>query len=373
MLIDNQELCLYDARMAAPSWRALILIAFMAGALAACGGESDSSPPEPSAADPSQTEGQVLGFVFSRFRLTMAPPNETACPEGFNLNAKQLGEKLGTEPPNDCENPTAHAAPEFFTLDSPGVILGMDLDATTSSRAAGGACAHDDFEGPGGESGIDNQVWRVVGCVRGFQQGDLIDSTSGAAVKDGSRTILMEVSGVDDLRNDTDVVVRLYSSTDPAPKDAAGEILGGGSLFVHENPRFHSPPAPGSIVDGILITEPIDLHLQVKVQTIDSEYYFRSSRLRLELLPDGRARGLFAGYQDVANFYDINGGHRLARSASHFLGFTCPGLYAAAQRMADGHPDPETGACTSLSTALEVEALPAFVIHPEAVASGEAT
>ena len=119
--------------------------------------------------------------------------------------------------------------------------------------------------------------------------------------------------------------------------------------------------------------EPIDLRLQVKVQTIDSEYYFRSSRLRLELLPDGRARGLFAGYQDVANFYDINGGHRLARSASHFLGFTCPGLYAAAQRMADGHPDPETGACTSLSTALEVEALPAFVIHPEAVAWGEAT
>ena len=76
----------------------------------------------------------------------MAPPNETACPEGFNLNAKQLGEKLGTEPPNDCENPTAHEAPEFFTLDSPGVILGMDLDATTSSRAAGGAL-------PGGMTG----------------------------------------------------------------------------------------------------------------------------------------------------------------------------------------------------------------------------
>ena len=345
---------------------ALVAVAVAAGALAACSAE------KPPAQPPADADPRVLGFVFTKFRQTMTAPNEASCPEGFNLNTTELGEKLGEEPTNDCGDPAAHEVPQLFTLEGPGPIPGLDLDAATSSVAVQGHCAHDDFLGPGGETGIDNQVWRVVGCIRGFQQGDLIESTAVAAIKDGSRTILMEVTGVDDVRNDPDVTVRLFSSTDPAPKDAAGAILAGGSLFVHENPRFHSPPAAGSIVDGVLTTEPIDLRLHLKIQTINSEYHFRASRLRLELLPDGSAKGVFAAYWDVASFYDINGGHFLARAASHFLGFNCSALYSAAHRMADGHPDPETGACTSLSGAHEVEAVPAFVIHPETVASARA-
>ena len=267
--------------------------------------------------------------------------------------------------------PPPWSPPPFYTLDSPGVIAGLDLDQTTSARsnAPAGGCAHDDFDGIAGESGIDNQIWRVVGCTRGFQEGDLIETTATAAIKDGSRTMLMEVSGVDDVVNDPEVEVRLFSSTDSAPKDASGKILAGASLFVHEDERFHGPPARGSIEGGILTTEPFDVRLQLKIQTIDSEYVFRDARLRVELLPDGTARGVLGAYWDVANFYEINGGHFLARPASHFLGFNCAALYAAAYRMADGHPDPETGACTSLSSAHEVEALPAFIIHPEAVAA----
>ena len=44
----------------------------------------------------------------------------------------------------------------------------------------------------------------------------------------------------------------------------------------------------------------------------------------------------------------------------------CPGLYTALHRLADGERDPATGVCKAVSLAFEVEAIPAFVIHPPA-------
>ena len=120
---------------------ALVAVAVAAGALAACNAE------RPPAQPPADADPRVLGFVFTQFRQTMTPPNEVTCPEGFNLNTTELGEKLGEEPTNDCGDPAAHEVPRLFTLEGPGPIVGLDLDATSSTRAAEGACAHDEYCG----------------------------------------------------------------------------------------------------------------------------------------------------------------------------------------------------------------------------------
>ena len=49
----------------------------------------------------------------------------------------------------------------------------------------------------------------------------------------------------------------------------------------------------------------------------------------------------------------------------------CAGMYHAIQQVADGHPDPETGRCTSVSSAIHFEAVPAFVLEGEG-ADGQA-
>ena len=54
------------------------------------------------------------------------------------------------------------------------------------------------------------------------------------------------------------------------------------------------------------------------------------------------------------------------RGASDALGYMCAGMYHALPRVADGRPDPETGACTSISTACHFESTPAFVIDAAA-------
>ena len=59
------------------------------------------------------------------------------------------------------------------------------------------------------------------------------------------------------------------------------------------------------------------------------------------------------------------------RGASDALGYMCAGMYHALRRVADGNPDPETGACTSVSTAYHFEATPAFIIDPGIAAAND--
>jgi hypothetical protein len=342
------------ARRACPALGACLLIV-------ACG-----SPEIPTQEDArAAAQGATRGFVLSSFQMVIPPADPAACPDGFNLNSKQLEEKLGTSVGTDCDDPLAHPDPGFVTLETPGSLAGLDLDGRVSRRSEGGVCAHDDFSAPDGRPGIDHQLWRVVGCTRGYQKGDLIDDTGRTAIRSGGFTVLVEVSGLDDPVDDDAVEVRFFSSEDEPPAGAAGEILAGGSFEPHPDSRFHSATAAGRIRDGVLTTDPVDLRLEIEIQVIDSAYWIRDAVLELELAADGSGRGLVAGYWDIDSFYEMMGRHYLASLAARFLGYTCPGLYRALHELADGHPNPETGACTSLSSAWQVEAVPAFILHSE--------
>jgi hypothetical protein len=84
--------------------------------------------------------------------------------------------------------------------------------------------------------------------------------------------------------------------------------------------------------------------------------------MRLEISPDGKtAKGQISGYYDLAEFmYYVGGivGHTTASDG-------CPAMYTMAHRLADGYPDPQTGECTALSSAFDITAYAAFVVHPK--------
>jgi len=93
------------------------------------------------------------------------------------------------------------------------------------------------------------------------------------------------------------------------------------------------------------------------------EYEMRQARFELTLQPDGGAKGLMGAYQDIYNVYSLF--RTVGAGVSAVASVDCRAEYKALQEMADAYPDPKTGKCTAVSLAYEVEAVPAFIVHPK--------
>lgn len=346
----------------------------------------------------ARTKGYVVSDIF--FALNEGDP-ATDCPDGIAITPREyyvdslpdgaekrrlLADKVkATAEINflaykmfdaECKDPTI-SQDRGLNLFSAAKAYGLNLDGGTSNdRPAPNSCAHANFTSPAGEPGIDNQVQRVLGCITGFRRsghllavGDVEDNFR-TYYQSGQHTVLIELTDLDDLKNDPDVTVGIYSSTDPAPFDARARPLTSASLQVHDNPRYHNI-AKGRIRDGVLTTDPIDMHLKLDYGNVKSEYDLRQARVNLEVRADGTLHGLLGGYYDVENFYD--GQIRqtgVAAPIDH--GFSCTSVYRALQRLADGVPDAE-GKCTAISTALRIDAVHAHVIHPPPAAPAPQT
>jgi len=357
----------------------------------------DSAPKTGTPTGMEMTAPKVRGYVMARWSEALPKIDPGECPEGLNVTEedyypeqwatfmaarKQIHAAGGylrfdddRLPPDACQDPLSQSDPGFLTLDGPATVHGLDLDGVDTRRAdsAAASCAHDDFAGHGGETGIDNQYWRLMGCIRGYRPREQMDRLfeSNSKITEGGYAVLLEISGMDDLKNDDEIEVQLLSANVPATVDASGGIMQNVSVPVHENPRYHNPVAKGKIVDGILTSEPVDVRIKEKQQTSDNEYWLRDARIRAEVLEDGSVKGVVGAYWDATNLFSFTNEQNIGddrpqgRNAAWFRGFMCSGFYHAMSRVADGHPDPETGRCTSISAAILFDAVPAFVIHPQ--------
>ncbi|MBY0400738.1 hypothetical protein K2X89_10610 [Myxococcota bacterium] len=332
--------------------------------------------------------GQTLGFVLVDFTFDQPEMPENACPDGLNIDERELHAQTlaqrdpkaaaavppgfpyiiadrKTAPVDMCKEPAGFPSEPHLLVQGLEVAPGFDLDGIASSRTDPGAnaCVHEDLASPSGEGGIDNQLWSVLGCIKGYARGNTIDEFARANIREGQRTILVRLTGVDDLVNDDAVELGIYSSPDPVPVDAQGAIMDRASLSITSDPR-HQNVTRARIVNGIALAGPFDLRLDFKGQFLAAEYALRAARIRLELKPDGTLAGLLGGYWDIEQFYDIYA-RQASRLGAFTVGFRCPGMYGAVKRQADAYPDPKTGECTAISTAFRMAGIPAFVIDPE--------
>lgn len=365
-------------------------------------GITGAAAAKPDSAADSKPDPRTRGFLVTYFMPSMIAAGKDTCPQGLNIDPKET--YIAGLPPSErakarllptqtlydlssrnkagvdlCSNPHAGPDPGFYTVAGSGPAPGMDLDGARDGDNAPGTCAHEPFAG-----GVDNQLLRAMGCVAGYQADDQFESAHLFSLRDGSMTYLVEVTGIDDVRNDEAVEVGLYASPDrPAyagtnAKDTTssrGTALRNASLDVTADPKYRQV-LKGRITDGVLTTEPAEIRLpHVYRPFIDTDYLIHAGRLRAEFQPDGSLKGMVAGYYDLTWFYDVVGtlpgrphGTSNPRNLDISYNFHCAGMYHALHRLADGNPDPKTGRCTSLSAAFPLEAVPAFVIHPEQAA-----
>jgi hypothetical protein len=219
---------------------------------------------------------------------------------------------------------------------------------------------HKNYVSEDGRSGIDNQLFSVDGCIKGFKRSGLLTMARNETRRNGLVSMLVEINGIDNDQNDKSVDVTVLYSKDAMAKNAAGNhILPNYTFRVSDDPeltelfaRFH-----GRIVNGVLTTDPI------KEMTLsdgrEPRFTLYAPRMRLEIKPDGTLKGVIGGYQDwrvLMNFWAS-----YTSGFESFMGYQCPGAYNAFKRAADGLKDPVTGEFNGISSAYDMEGVPAFI------------
>jgi hypothetical protein len=262
--------------------------------------------------------------------------------------------------------------PEVITDDPPlltvegATSFGVNLDGNIDGNANPKSCSHENFNSPTGIPGIDNQLYRLIGCVYGFRDQGVIEINANEMRRtSGLAMILIEVTDVDDARNDDYVTVTFYRSIDQFPLDSAGQVIPFSSYRVdykEDGPRY-GDSIRGSIIDGVLQAGSGDVRLPYYGNYNYLHPVIRDMQISLEITEDGaNAKGTVAGYYDLEQYLYHTGGLGPVISTGNF---SCPAFFEAAKSLADGYPDPETGECTHISSAFEVEAFAAFVVHPD--------
>jgi hypothetical protein len=231
------------------------------------------------------------------------------------------------------------------------LAYGIDLGAKNSASK---------FTSPAGDKKVDNQLWRVTGCMKHFREFGDPESANNTLFSAAAPT-LIEVTGIDDERNDSDVSVAVYSSADVLQTDSRGKALAHASFSI--DPRANlAAHTRGRISNGILMTDPVDIRLRYKEQIIDNIRELRGTRIRATFKPDGSIEGGFYGYYTLESYYDSI--RQMSQLGANLSSLSCPTIHAAIQEYADGYPDPKTKRNTAISSALNFLGVSAFVIRP---------
>ncbi len=281
-----------------------------------------------------------------------------------SLDRQFITPRRGPNGEHVCHDMTATVDPPMKVVEGK-YSYGANLDGNIDGSATPKTCAHGNFTHPDGTPGIDNQMYRLLGCIYGFRRGGLPEANAHENRRtSGLGMTLIEITGVTDPRNSDDVTVTFYRSVDQFALDGLGQPLPFSSYNIDMEdgkPRY-SDSVKGAIKDGVLVTERGDVKLPFYGNYNFMHPVIKDMGLRLEIAADGAtATGQVTGYYNMEEFLYYIGG-----MTGHVSGGTnCPSMYVAAHALADGYPDPETGQCTHLSSAYDVRAYAAFVIHPD--------
>jgi hypothetical protein len=359
--------------------------------LLASGAAAAQAAPAQLSAPPASGE---MGFVFSTFVDAVYPGMQDACPNGLAnmvrdnfLSTLPSVERARLQKPenepeltarwkaygfspdhhmNVCANYDKFDHPLYNTVQSK-IAYGVNLDGDDNGEKPHDpyVCPHEKFTSPIGEKGIDNQYYRAMGCERNHRGpdgkiGDILIGNKSALMSD--YTIVMILRNVHSLVNDDNVEVILSSSHDKPIVDTQQNFIRNASYQVTTNPHWRNV-LHGHIVNGVLTTDSKDIVLERqlgnKPRGVPTDWNFARSRLQLVFRPDGTLGGVIGGYVPLI-MYMLQAIGGSAGSVT-VADIDCSSQYKTIKALADGERDPTTGQCNRISSAMHIEAVPAFV------------
>jgi hypothetical protein len=239
------------------------------------------------------------------------------------------------------------------------VADGLNLDGNDGNGAPSpGIRQHKNYTAPDGRTGIDNQLFDVMGCIAGMRgRRGYLNQTHNARRADGNIVTLVQISNITNEQNDPNVEVSIIHSMDKPVRDSSNTIFLPNNTFrptTDPNYAMFNYKVHGRIVNGVVTTDIVPI-LPAHTGQGGVEYVYKA-RLRFVPKPDGSMQGLLAGYEDWRH-YTIGGGY-----SEGLFGFNSVPLYYALKRDADGMKNPVTGDYDGISMAWDIDTVPAFLV-----------
>jgi hypothetical protein len=298
---------------------------------------------------------QVLvdaGYTLEEAKWLRNPANPTRSPvHGQNQMAFR-----GKDRANVYVNPTSVADPGLVGV-SGTIGEGINLDGDEKTG----------FASPTGEKGIDNNFYKCLGCWKTYRGPRRLSSGAlqfNDSMRNGAWTTVIVVSGEGaDPMNDNHVRVGFYVSNDKMVKDGNGNIARDYTFRIAPHARYEGIVSARTSNGRIISTAPADIMLRDPGYTRDLELL--RARVDLEMKLDGSLSGYVGGYRPWEPVYKgwVNARGPVIESLTWVQ---LPAVYYALRRSADFSPTGPGGEKTHISFALRIDALPAFVLTPDA-------
>ncbi len=224
------------------------------------------------------------------------------------------------------------------------------------------------FASPAGEKGIDNIFYKTLGCWKTYRGPERLSSGAlqfNDGMRNGSWTMVIVVTGKgNDPMNDRNVKVGFYMSADKMVKGGDGNIARDYTFVVQPHAKYEGL-FEARTKKGVIITKKPSEYIMLRDPGYTRDLELLQAQLKLEMKEDGSLRGYVGGYRPWRPVYD---GWVEARGPviEALTWVELPAVYYALKRNADYSPEGANGERTHISFALRVEALPAFVMGPDA-------
>jgi hypothetical protein len=321
-------------------------------------------------AEDSILRDHKIGFVLNSKAMSVyqTPDSKAECPTGFNDGPREQFVKLfpeGRQQRTVVDTQLAYESewwspqkegwePQVFKSPAGNIAVGLNLD---------GKIGPNDFTSPDGTKGIDNQMYRVVGCIVGWRgpEGQSRHFVKSYQQKFEYNRTMFEITEVDSLVNDPDVTVTLYRGLEPLFSNAAGDFIAGGSQRIdYRWGKEFIHAVKGKIKDGVLTTDPKRVMMPESTARGVPKMDVHDWRLNLRLT-ETSAEGQMGGYIDIERFYNALG----QNWGTHHRAYgqeSLPSEYRALYRFADAVPNAE-GVNTAISTSWDVKFSQVYIIH----------
>ncbi len=297
----------------------------------------------------------LLGKTPGEVEALMEKYAEGGMPSANVKNTLRMRGRIGEDAVNGFVHPWTVADPKLTSVVG-DYAYGFNLDGKITDASF--------IDPQTQEAGIDNQLFRAMGCIEQFRGSFEYRPTFWAfiwgSMKETTPAWLVSVTG-EDLDADGPVTITFDRAVERLFFGPTGAAVSDMTYRADPDPRSHHV-FDGQIKDGFLtITKPGELRLLLDTLSFP-EFVLSNTHLRMAMTPD-KLDGFVGGYQPLWDYY-----FGIAQGGLAYEGMIvndAPGIYHLLRRHADGNPDPETGEFTSISAVYHLEGVPVFVVPAE--------